>query len=152
MKSFRVERSIDIAAPAEKIFPLIEDFYVWTSWSPYENRDPNLQRSYGAITRGKGATYAWEGNKNVGSGSMQILQALPPSRIVIDLNFLRPFKAHNQAEFTLQPSGNTTRVTWAMTGPASLMMRVMGLFMNMDKMIGRDFETGLASLKVMAEK
>ncbi|MEO8558122.1 MAG: SRPBCC family protein [Rhodospirillales bacterium] len=151
MKNFRVERSINIAAPAEKIFPLIEDFYAWTSWSPYEDRDPNLQRSYGTITRGQGATYAWQGNKNVGSGSMEILQAAP-SRIMIDLKFLKPFKAHNQAEFTLQPNGNTTRVTWGMTGPASLMMRVMGLFMNMDKMIGKDFETGLANLKVMAEK
>lgn len=151
MKTFRVERSIDIAAPAEKVAPLIEDFHAWRSWSPYENRDPNMQRSYGAIARGKGATYGWEGNKNVGAGKMEILQA-NPSRIVIDLQFLKPFKAHNQAEFTLQPNGNTTRVSWAMTGPSSLMMRVMGLFMNMDKMIGRDFEAGLANLKAVTEK
>ncbi len=152
MKTFRVERSLDIAAPAEKIYPLIADFRAWTQWSPYENRDPNLRRSYGTVTNGLGATYAWEGNKNVGSGKMEILQASPPSRILIDLQFLKPFKAHNQAEFTLQPNGNTTRVTWAMTGPASLMMRVMGLFMNMDKMIGRDFEAGLANLKSVTEK
>jgi len=152
MKTFRVERSFDIAAPAEKIYPLIADFRAWTQWSPYENRDPNLRRTYGAVTNGLGATYAWEGNKNVGSGKMEILQASPPSRIVIDLQFLKPFKAHNQAEFTLQPNGNTTRVSWAMTGPASLMMRVMGLFMNMDKMIGRDFEAGLAKLKSVTEK
>jgi uncharacterized protein YndB with AHSA1/START domain len=151
MKAFRVERSLDIAAPAEKIYPLIADFRAWTQWSPYENRDPNLQRSYGGVASGVGATYGWEGNKNVGSGRMQILQAAPPSRLVIDLQFLKPFKAHNQAEFTLQPHGNTTRVTWAMTGPSNLMMRVMGLFMNMDKMIGRDFEAGLAKLKAVTE-
>jgi hypothetical protein len=152
MKTFRVERSIDIAAPAGKIYPLIEDFHAWIDWSPYEKYDPAMQRSYGAITHGKGATYAWQGNNKVGQGNMEILQAAQPSRLVIDLNFLKPFKAHNQAEFTLQPQGSGTRVTWAMTGPSKLMMRIMGLFMNMDKMVGRDFEVGLATLKAVAEK
>jgi uncharacterized protein YndB with AHSA1/START domain len=151
MKAFRVERSIDIAAPAERIYPLIADFRAWTRWSPYEDRDPAMRRSYGMAASGQGASYAWEGNKNVGSGSMEILQATPPSRIVIDLKVLKPFRAHNQAEFALQPTGNNTHVIWAMTGPSNLMMRVMGLFMNMDKMIGRDFETGLARLKAVTE-
>jgi uncharacterized protein YndB with AHSA1/START domain len=152
MATFRVERSIDIAAPAEKVFPLIADFRAWTQWSPYENRDPAMQRSYGSTTSGKGATYAWQGNRNVGQGSMEILEAVPPSRVLIDLKFLKPFKAHNKAEFTLQRRGSGTHAAWAMTGPTSLMMRVMGLFMNMDKMVGKDFETGLARLKALAEK
>lgn len=151
MKTFRVERSIDIAAPAHEIAPLIEDFHAWRSWSPYEERDPGMKRSYGAIARGPGASYGWEGNKNVGAGEMEILQS-SLSLVVIDLRFLKPFKAHNQAQFALQPNAaGGTRVSWAMTGPASLMMRVMGLFVNMDKMIGRDFEAGLAKLKSQVE-
>jgi hypothetical protein len=152
MKNFRVERSLDIAAPAERIYPLIADFRAWTQWSPYENRDPNMRRTYGAVSSGQGAVYEWEGNKNVGSGRMEILQAVPSSRVLIDLQFLKPFKAHNQADFTLQSHGAATRVTWAMTGPSNLIMRVMGLFMNMDKMIGRDFEAGLVNLKSVTEK
>ncbi len=151
MTTFRVERSIDIAAAADRIAPLIEDFRAWRSWSPYEQCDPGMKRSYGAIGRGPGASYGWEGNKNVGAGQMELLQS-SPSRIVIDLRFLKPFKAHNQAEFTLQPQGSSTRLAWAMTGPTSLVMRVMGLFMNMDKTIGRDFEAGLANLKAVTEK
>ncbi len=152
MKTFRVERSIDIATPAERIFPLIADFHAWTQWSPWENRDPDLRRSYGGAGSGKGATYTWQGNSKVGEGSMEILEATPPSRLLVDLQFLKPFRAHNKAEFTLHPRGSGTHVTWAMTGPSPLMMRVIGLFMSMDKMVGKDFEAGLASLKAVAEK
>jgi hypothetical protein len=151
MKTFRVERSIDIVAPAERILPLIADFHAWTQWSPWEDRDPDMQRSYGGAASGKGATYAWQGNSKVGQGSMEILDATP-QRVVVDLQFLKPFKAHNKAEFVLQPRGSGTHVSWAMTGSSPLMMRVIGLFMSMDKMVGKDFEAGLAKLKSAAEK
>ena len=150
-ESFRVQRTIAIKAPPAKIAPLIADFRAWPQWSPYENRDPDMKRTYGSSSSGQGATYAWEGNKNVGAGRMEILES-SPQRIVIKLDFLKPFEAHNTAEFTLVPSGDTTNVTWAMHGPSPFMSKVMQTFMNFDKMIGTDFATGLASLKTVAEK
>ena len=152
MKSdtFRVVRTASISAPSEKLFALISDFHQWRSWSPWENRDPDLKRSYSGTERGKGAIYAWDGNKNVGSGRMEILEA-SPSQVVIKLDFLKPFEAHNQAEFTLTPHAGATSVTWTMHGPAPFMSKVMQVFMNMDRMIGKDFETGLANLKTITE-
>lgn len=150
--TFRIERTATIKAPPEKVFPLIDSFPAWTSWSPYENRDPNMKRTYGAETAGKGATYAWDGNKDIGSGSMEILEATPPSKVVIKLDFTKPFEAHNTAEFTMMPASDGTTVTWAMYGPQNLVGKVMGLFFDMDKMVGHDFETGLANLKAAAEK
>ncbi len=149
--TFSVERAIDIKAPPQKIFPLISDFRQWRSWSPYENRDPALKRSYSGAETGKGAVYAWEGNRNVGSGRMEILQAPPPAAVVIKLDFLKPFEAHNIAEFTILPQGDATRLTWRMSGPAPLMSKVMQVFMDMDRMIGKDFEVGLANLKRLTE-
>ena len=150
--TFRVERTVLVKAAPETIFPLIEDFHQWQSWSPYENRDPALQRSFSGAERGKGAVYAWNGNKNVGSGRMEILDAPPPGKVVIKLDFLKPFEAHNTAEFTLLPQGDTTNVTWLMHGPAPFMSKVMQVFINLDKMIGKDFEIGLANLKRLTEK
>ena len=149
--SFRVQRSASIKAPPAKIAALIDDFHAWTQWSPWEKRDPNLKRTYGATAKGKGATYAWEGNKNVGSGSMEILEA-SPQKVLVKLDFLKPFEAHNTAEFTLVPTGDATNVTWAMYGPSPFVSKLMGVFMNFDNMIGKDFEAGLASLKAAAEK
>lgn len=149
--SFRVQRSLVIKAPPEKIAPLIADFHAWSSWSPYEKRDPAMQRRFGGADSGTGATYAWDGNSQVGAGSMEILDA-SADKVRIKLDFLKPFEAHNTAEFTLQPQADGTVVTWAMYGPAPYFHKLMGLFMNMDKMIGTDFETGLASLKALAEK
>jgi len=111
-----------------------------------------MQRSYGGAASGRGAVYAWEGNKNVGSGRMEILEASPPSKIVIKLDFLKPFEAHNTAEFTMLPQGNATSITWLMRGPASFMVKVMHVFINMDRMVGKDFEAGLANLQRLAEK
>jgi hypothetical protein len=148
---FSVERAIGVKAPPETIFPLINDFRRWRSWSPYEDRDPALKRSYSGAESGKGAVYAWEGNRNVGSGRMEILQASVPTTIVIKLDFLRPFEGHNTAEFTMLPQGDTTRLTWKMHGPAPLMSRVMQVFMDLDRMIGKDFEVGLANLKKFTE-
>ena len=148
----RVARAIDIKAPAEKIYPLISDFHPWVWWSPYEKKDPAMKRTYGGADRGKGATYAWDGDKNVGSGRMEILEATPPSRIVIKLDFFTPFEGHNTAEFTMLPQGDGTHVTWVMHGPANFMSRLIQVFINLDNMIGRDFEAGLANLKTLTEK
>jgi hypothetical protein len=149
--TFRVERTAVVNAPADKVFPLIADFRQWLNWSPWEGRDPALKRSYSGAERGKGAVYAWDGNKNVGSGRMEILEATSPSTVVIQLDFLKPFEAHNTAEFTMLPQGGATSVIWVMQGPAPFLSKVMQVFMNMDRMIGRDFEVGLANLKTMTE-
>jgi carbon monoxide dehydrogenase subunit G len=149
---FRVQRSAAIKAPPEKIFPFINDFRQWGAWSPYEKIDPGMKRTYGAASVGKGATYAWEGNSNVGSGSMEILEAPAPSKVVIKLDFSRPFEAHNIAEFTLVPNGDGTDVTWSMHGPVPYFAKLIHLFLNMDKMVGGQFATGLANLKAAAEK
>jgi hypothetical protein len=150
--SFSVQRSAVVNAPADKVFPLIADFHQWLNWSPWEGRDPALKRTYSGAERGKGAIYAWEGNRNVGSGRMEILEANSPSLVEIQLDFLKPFEAHNIAEFTMLPQGNATNLTWVMHGPSPFMSKVMHVFINMDKMIGKDFETGLANLKAAAEK
>jgi hypothetical protein len=148
--TFRVERSILIDAPADAIFPHIDDFHAWADWSPYEKMDANLAKTYSGPARGKGAAYAWVGKK-AGSGSMEIVQSLTPSKVVIRLDFTRPMTAHNTAEFTLEPQGSGTKVTWAMYGPNTLMSKVMGLFLSMDKLVGPQFEEGLQSLKRLSE-
>ena len=148
---FRIERTATLKAPADKIFPLIADFHQWLNWSPWEGRDPQLKRTYSDAERGKGAVYAWDGNKNVGSGRMEILEAIASSKVVIKLDFLKPFEAHNTAEFTMLPQGGATNVIWVMHGPAPFMSKVMQVFMNMDRMIGKDFEIGLANLKTITE-
>lgn len=150
--SFRVQRSASIKAPPEKIFPLINDLKAWVGWSPYEKKDPAMKRSFGPVTAGKGATYEWAGDKNVGQGHMEILEAQPSSKVLIKLDFIKPFEAHNTAEFTLEPKGDTTLATWAIYGPSAFVTKVMGLFFDMDTMIGKDFEVGLADLKAAAEK
>jgi uncharacterized protein YndB with AHSA1/START domain len=150
--TFAVQRAISIKAPAEKIFTLINDFHQWGTWSPYENKDPAMKRTYSGANSGKGAVYAWDGNKNVGSGRMEILDTSVPSKIVIKLDFFKPFEGHNTAEFTMLPQGDATNLTWVMHGPAPFMSRLMQVFMNIDKMIGKDFEVGLANLKKITEK
>jgi uncharacterized protein YndB with AHSA1/START domain len=150
--TFSVQRATTVKAPPEKIFPLINDFHQWGTWSPYENKDPAMKRSYSGAESGKGAVYAWDGNNNVGSGRMEILDTSQPSKIVIKLDFFKPFEGHNTAEFTMLPQGDVTNVTWLMHGPAVFMSKVMQVFMNLDKMIGKDFEVGLANLKRLSEK
>lgn len=148
----RVERSLAVNAPASAIYPLIADFHRWTAWSPYEQRDPAMKRTFGGAAQGKGATYAWDGNGNVGAGKMEILEANPSSAIRIKLDFERPFEARNVAEFTFVTQGGSTLVTWAMQCPAPLLSKVMQVFIDMDRMIGKDFEAGLASLKRVTEQ
>jgi uncharacterized protein YndB with AHSA1/START domain len=150
--SFRIERTANINAPAEKVFEYLDDLHQWTAWSPWERLDPALQRTYSGAARGPGAVYEWEGNKQVGQGRMEIMQTSPPTKISIKLDFLKPFEAHNTAEFMLDRKGDATSVTWAMFGRQPYMIKVMSLFMSMDKIIGKEFETGLANLKGIAEK
>ncbi len=149
---FRVQRAAVIKAPPVRIFALIDDFKAWGSWSPWEKKDPAMKRTYGATTRGKGAAYAWEGNKDVGQGSMEITASIPSSKIALKLDFLKPFEAHNSVEFTLETRGDTTNVTWTMQGPTPYFAKIIHVFINMDKMVGKDFEAGLANLKAAAEK
>ena len=150
--TLRVQRATSIRAPADKIFPMINDFHQWRGWSPYEDRDPALKRTYEGPDSGKGAVYAWDGNKNVGSGRMEILETSVPSKITIKLDFFKPFEGHNTAEFTMLPQGDVTNLTWTMHGPAVFMSKLMQVFINLDHMIGRDFEVGLANLKRLTEK
>lgn len=149
---FRVERKAAIQAPPEKVFALINDFRQWGPWSPWEKKDPAMKRTFGTTTAGKGATYAWEGNKDVGQGSMEIIDSAAPSRIRLKLDFVQPFEAHNMVTFTLTPQGNTTELSWAMEGPIPYFAKIIHVFINMDAMVGKDFEAGLASLKSLAEK
>ena len=149
---FRVQRTLAIKAPPEKLFAMIADLHGWAAWSPYEKKDPAMKRSFAGAPSGKGAIYEWDGNKNVGKGRMEVLESTPPAKVVIKLDFFSPFEAHNTAEFTLVPQGDTTTVTWAMYGPSPYISKVMGTLMDMDKMIGTDFAAGLVNLKALAEK
>jgi hypothetical protein len=150
--TFRVERHVVINRPAAEIFPWLEDFHKWVAWSPWEGIDPALRRTYGGADRGKGAILEWEGNRKVGKGHMEIIRVESPTHLTIDLSFIRPFKAENAAAFDLEPQGAATEVTWAMYGPLPFASKLMGMFVSMDRMIGKDFEKGLAKLKAAAER
>jgi hypothetical protein len=150
--TFRVERSIDIKASPEKIFPFVNDLHSWTAWSPYEKKDPGMKRQHSGAVNGKGAIYEWDGDKQVGKGRMEIMESTPSSLVVIKLDFLSPFEAHNTAEFILQARGDSTHVTWAMYGTSNFISKLMGIFFSMDKMVGDDFAIGLENLKAIAEK
>ena len=149
--TFRVERSIRINAAPDKIATLVSDFHQWEKWSPWEKIDPALTRTYSGAASGKGAVYAWAGNKDIGQGRMEVLEAASPTKVLIKLDFITPFEAHNLVEFTLVPEGNTTVVTQAMFGPSPFVSKVMGLVFSMDKMVGGKYEEGLLSLKALAE-
>lgn len=150
--SFRIERSTSIKAPPEKIFPLLNDFHQWEAWSPWEKIDPAIKRSYSGASNGIGAAYAWQGNKDIGQGRMEIIESTPFSKMLIKIDFTQPFEAHNTIEFTLEHQGDSTQVTQAMYGPSPFISKLMGLFFSMDKMVGAKFEQGLANLKSIAEK
>jgi carbon monoxide dehydrogenase subunit G len=149
---FRVQRVANIKAPPEKIFPFINDLHRFGAWSPYEKKDPAMKRSFSGPESGKGAVYEWDGDKNVGKGRMEISDTSPPSKVTIRLDFLRPFEAHNMVEFTLAAKGDYTDVTWAMQGPTPYLAKIMHVFFDMDSMVGKDFEAGLANLKSITEK
>lgn len=149
--SFRVERSVTIQAPPEKIFALIQDLKAFNTWNPYNKKDPAIKGEYSTTTTGPGARYAWE-SQEVGVGSMEITEVVAPSRLAMKLDFVKPMTAHNQAVFLLKPQGTATQVSWAMEGPSPYISKLMGVVFNLDKMIGTDFENGLADLKALAEK
>jgi Polyketide cyclase / dehydrase and lipid transport len=149
-KHFRVERSILINAPSEKVHAHLADFRNWTGWSPWEALDPDLKRTYSGASEGVGAAYAWEGKKS-GSGNMLITKSDPATGISLDLNFTKPIKANNLTDITLSSEAGGTRVNWAMFGPQPFMARLMTTFFSMDKMVGKDFEKGLAQLKAVSE-
>ena len=150
--TFRVERSTSIKAPPEKIFALINDFHRWDTWSPWEKKDPGMKRAHSGAASGKGAVYEWDGNNEVGKGRMEITEASAPSKIVIKLDFIKPLEGHNVAEFRLEPQGAMTNLTWSMDGPAPYTSKLIRVFLDMNKMIGDDFEAGLANLKALAER
>jgi uncharacterized protein YndB with AHSA1/START domain len=151
--SFRIARSTSIKASPEKIFPLINDLQAMKGWSPYEKKDPAMQRSFSGPAAGVGAKYAWAGDKNIGEGRMEIVESKPNEKIAIRLEFLKPFEATHMAEFTLQPGNDgSTTVTWAMIGAVKYVFKIVHIFFNADAMVGKDFEAGLVDLKAMAEK
>jgi len=148
---FRYARSATIAAPPAVIFPHVNDFKKMDVWSPWLKFDPNVKITHEGPPSGNGAIESWEGNKNVGAGRMTVIESRPNELIRLKLEFFRPFAATNTGEFTFRPEGSGTTVTWAMTGKRNFMTKAMGLFMNFDKMIGGNFEKGLADLKTIAE-
>ena len=150
--TFRVERSVSIKVPPEKIYALMNDFHQFGAWSPWEQLDQQMQRSYRGAISGKGAVYSWQGNMEVGAGRMEIMDAVAPSKVLIKLDFLQPFEAHNTTQYTLRAQGDATTVSWAMFGPTPYIAKVMGIFASMDSMVGKDFEKGLTKLKAEAEK
>ena len=149
---FQVVRSETINAPPETVFGHINDFHKWSEWSPWESYDPDMNKTYGGPDSGVGTTYAWNGNKKVGEGRMEIVESTPPSKVSIKLDFIKPFKSQNTTDFILEPAGDGTKLTWDMRGPNQFMGRVMQVFMDMDGMVGKDFERGLGNLKGVAEQ
>lgn len=149
--TYSVQRSIVIKVPPEKILPLVSDFHNWAQWSPWEGLDPAMQRTFSGAPRDLGAVYAWEGNKNVGAGRMEVV-SLTPTRVGIKLDFLQPMASTSDTTFVLQPQGDSTTVSWTMSGKTDFMAKLMGIFISMDSMIGPAFESGLAKMKAAAEK
>jgi carbon monoxide dehydrogenase subunit G len=148
--TFRIERSVRIQAPPDRIFGLVSNLEQFNRWNPWLKKDPGTKGTYSGAASGPGATYAWESGK-IGSGRMTIAEANAPGRVTIKLDFIKPFEAHNMAEFTITPDGDGSRVTWAMFGPNTFLSKLIHVFFSMDKMVGGDFEDGLAALKALAE-
>ena len=151
--TFAVERSATIAAPASKLFPLINDMRSFNTWNPYVQKDPAMKGAYSGPSAGAGSAFDFHGNKDAGKGRIAITGSTEPSLVSMQLDMEEPFEGHNAIDFKLVPEGEAaTRVTWSMHGPSSFLPKLMGIFINMDQMIGKDFEAGLASLKALAEK
>ena len=150
MGGYSVERSITVNAPAHLVHGLIDDFHKWTQWSPWEDLDPELQRTYSGPEEGQGSRYDWKGNRKAGQGGM-VITGSAPEGIDITIEFLKPIKATNQTRFNITPSGNGTKIRWVMTGEQKGVMALLGKVYSMDRMIGPDFEKGLSRLKAVAE-
>lgn len=150
--SFRIERRAVFRAPPDRVFDQINDFVAWQGWSPWAEKDPDAKGTFGPATAGKDAWFAWDGDKNVGKGRMTIIESERPEHVAFRLDFEAPFKATNRADFTLTPKDGGTEVVWAMTGPSPLISKVMGLFLNIDRMVGGDFERGLEKMRGIVER
>jgi uncharacterized protein YndB with AHSA1/START domain len=150
--TFRVSRRVSIEAAPEIVFANLEDFHRWATWSPWEELDPAMKREYSGSERGAGAIYTWDGNNKVGAGRMEILSATPGRALSVKLDFLRPFEGHNTADFTVAPEATATEVTWTVHGPRVFVVKLMSVFVSLDKLMGKDFERGLAKLKTVAEQ
>ena len=148
---FTVLRIAKISASPEKVFPHVNELKKWDTWSPWAKLDPNCKITFTGPEAGLNASYTWAGNRKVGEGKMTIIESAPSSLIGLRLEFLKPFKATNSAEFKFTPEGGQTLVTWSMTGKSNFFFKIFGLFMDCDTMVGKDFEKGLASLKVVVE-
>lgn len=149
--TFAVQRSALIQASPDKLFPLINDLHQFNTWNPYARKDPAMRIDYRGPASGPGAAFDFSGNKDAGKGSIEVTGGQAPTRVDMRLDMVEPFEGHNQIAFTLTPQGQATQVTWAMHGPSPYLSKVIGIFLDMDHMIGRDFEAGLARLKVTAE-
>ena len=149
---FRVERSIVVDAPPSEVFAQVNDFHNWNAWSPWGKLDPSMTQTYEGATEGEGAIYLWSGNDDVGEGRMTILESKPDNLVKIELEFIKPWEATNTAEFTFEPEAGQTQVTWAMYGENGFMAKAFQMFMDMDSMVGPDFEKGLADMKAIVEK
>lgn len=150
--TFRVQRATTIEAPPERIFPLVNDFHAWDAWSPYLQKDPAMKKTFSGAAAGAGAIFEWDGNRDVGKGRVEITEASPSSKVAMRLHMAEPFNVENAVELILTPNGETTEVAWAMQGPLPYLSRILSVFIDMEDMVGRDFETGLANLKRLAER
>lgn len=150
--TFHVERKVTVAAAPEKVFPYLEDPQKALEWSPWEKKDPNIKKTFSGAAKGKGAVYAWEGNKEVGSGQLTITAVEPNKSVTMDLDFKTPMEGHSVAKYALSAAAGGTEVLWSIEGPNSFPSKVMCVFMDMDKMIGGEFEKGLGALKAIVEK
>jgi hypothetical protein len=148
---FRIERSAKINAPRHVVFAIINDLREWGRWSPYEKYDPNMKKAFEGPSSGSGASYSWNGNNQVGEGRLTIVESKPDELVSMKLEFSRPFKCTNEVNFRLAPGDGGTRVSWIMDGKSNFIMKAMSLFCNMDKMMGKDFEQGLANLESIAQ-
>jgi Polyketide cyclase / dehydrase and lipid transport len=150
--TFRIQRTASIKAPPEKIFAFINDMRAWVRWSPFEKKDPDMKRIFSGAEAGKGSFYEWDGDRNIGRGRLAITDTAPPFKVVVDMHFIRPFEAYDTAEFTLEPHGDMTTVTWEMRGPVPYVGKIVHLFVNMDRMLGNEFDAGLENLKALTER
>lgn len=150
--SFHFERSTEIKAPPEKIFAVLNDFRQGQSWSPYEKKDPAMKRTFSGPATGKGSVYAFEGNNEIGTGSLEIVESIPAQKIALRLDMIKPFEGSNNIEFRLEPKGDTTKVTWAMNGPSPYVAKLISVFIDCEAMMAKDFDAGLADLKSLLEK
>ncbi|MDB4979905.1 MAG: hypothetical protein JWM82_657 [Myxococcales bacterium] len=148
---FHIERSVDVAAPPASVFPHVNDFHDWVAWSPWEKLDGQMKKTFEGAAAGVGSVYSWAGNKKVGEGRMTIERSVPPSVVTLKLEFFRPWRATNTTTFSFDDAGGGTKVTWAMDGEHTFGAKAFGLVMNLDALVGRDFERGLAALKALAE-